>query len=115
MNRAKGQWTGKLRQLILENPTLPLLIFASKNANMGNHNYECCTDVYPKISEYLNYIYDNGETCYLSKEEFKEDLYEKFLERYEDLGEKECEELVEKELAEYESCWRRGIIVQVGN
>jgi hypothetical protein len=106
--------TDKLRQLILDNPTLPLLVFANENANDGDYFYEGCTSVRTEVGECLDYTGPNDEMCYLSRDELKEDLAYNLLEEHPELGEKEYEELVQQELEKYESHWIKCIIMYVG-
>lgn len=37
--------TEKLRKLILDNPDLPLLVFAGEDANSGEYSYQACASV----------------------------------------------------------------------
>lgn len=44
----------ELRQLIRENPTLPLIVFAGEEANSGDYSYMSCSYVKAYKGEYLD-------------------------------------------------------------
>lgn len=44
----------ELRQLIRENPTLPLLVFAGENANTGDYSYMSCSYIKAYRGEFLD-------------------------------------------------------------
>ena len=44
----------ELKQLIVENPALPILVFAGDNANNGDYSYMSCSYVSAKKGEFLD-------------------------------------------------------------
>ena len=61
----------ELKELILQNPTLPLLFFATDEANSGKYQTESCSvDCY--IGEVLDYEY--SDKIYLDRDDFEEDI-----------------------------------------
>lgn len=44
----------ELRQLIRENPTLPLLVLAGEEANIGDYSYMCCSYIKAYKGEFLD-------------------------------------------------------------
>ena len=43
-----------LRQLILDNPGLPLLVFAGEDANIGEYSYMACSSVMASLGVFLD-------------------------------------------------------------
>ena len=104
----------KLRQFIIDNPDLPLLIFAGEEANTGDYGYESCSYVSADVGEFLDCCQDvNEERCYYDREDFREDLeyqYDDF-----DGSDEEFEQFIDKKMAEYDPHWKKCIIVKVDN
>lgn len=110
----------ELRRLIIENPDLPLLVFAGEDANPGNYwGYMSCSYVSAHVGEFLDCAQTvNDEKCYCDRDDFEEDL-EYILCDNCDMGEEEFEErfpdLLKQELAKYEPYWKSCIILYVNN
>ena len=65
----------ELRQLIRENPTLPLLVFAGENANTGDYSYMSCSYIKAHKGEFLDCAQRVDDCmCYTNRDEFEEDL-----------------------------------------
>ena len=112
--------TDELRQLIIENPELPLIVFAGGEANNSQEYfyYMTCSEVTATKGEFLDCWQGiNEERCYTDRQDFKEAV-EEWLEYDDDaleLSEKEWNALVEKHLKEYEPYWQQCICVYVNN
>ena len=71
----------ELRQLILDNPGLPLLVFAGEDANNGgDYSYMGCSSVHAYVGEYLDCAQTvNDCRCYCDRDDFEEDLNDSLL------------------------------------
>lgn len=67
--------TDELRQLLIEHPDLPMLVFAGEDCNRGDYTYMSCSRVSTSIGEYLDCQQTiNDELCYTDRDEFQEDM-----------------------------------------
>jgi hypothetical protein len=108
--------TKELRQLIIDNPDLPLIVFASEDANTGDYAYMTCSKVRANISEYLDCIAPcNDAKAYLDREDFAEDMMECYADDYPDLSDEEFYQHMEAEIAKYDKYWVKCIAVYVDN
>ena len=104
-----------LKQLVLDNPDLPLLVFAGGDANIGDYGYESCSYVLAEVGEFLDCCQDiNDERCYYDRDDFREDLEYKFGDDFDDYDE-EFERFINDKLNEYEPYWKKCIIIRVDN
>lgn len=53
----------ELRQLIRNNPTLPLLVFAGEEANSGDYSYMSCSYIKAYKGESLGDIYERSQSA----------------------------------------------------
>lgn len=102
-----------LRKLLLENPELPLLVFAGEDCNSGDSCYMSCGSVTAQIGEFLDCqqtVYE--ERCFTDREEFQE-----MMEDNSDFHEtdEEYREYIKARMAEYEPYWKPCIILYVDN
>lgn len=101
--------TSNLRQLILENPDLPLLIFCGEEAWCGEWAYSqadassgaiktltLCDDMWVEEEEYVEWLSDK-----LS-----------FSGEYQDMSEEEFERMIDQKVEETEFC--KAIVIYVG-
>ncbi len=104
----------ELRQLILDNPGLPLLVFAGEDANMGDYNYMSCSSIQAYVGEFLDCQQTvNSERCYTDRDEFQEDVENQHSDF--DGSDQEFEQFIEDILMEYEPYWKPCIILYVNN
>lgn len=106
----------ELKKLILENPDLPLLFFATDEANSGNWSSELASArIYKGIC--LDCPKDmpipNDERVYTDESDFEEDLAEGLHDEYFNLSEDEYEALVKAHMEEYKPYWKECIIIIV--
>ena len=106
--------TDKLRQLILENPDLPLFVFVGQYA-ASDWAWTACSDVKAKIGEVMdcNPVEDE-ERIYTDREEF-EDMISDYYSSDFNGTDAEYDELVENKLKEYEPYWKKCIILYADN
>lgn len=107
--------TDELRQLIVNNPGLPLLVFAGEDANAGgDFSYVSCSYVHAYVGEYLDCSQTvNDCRCYTDRDEFQEALENKNSNF--DGSEQEFEQFIEDLVMEYEPFWKPCIILYVNN
>ena len=110
--------TEDLRKLIIENPDLPLLVFAGENANNEDYPYMSCFCVKSCIGEFLDCSQTiNDCRCYTDRDDFEKDLAD-CLNDFEDFATMtyvEFEARLKQELAKYEPYWKKCIILYVNN
>lgn len=107
--------THELRKLILENPGLPLLVFAGQDCNNGDYGYMSCGVVSASVGEFLDCQQTvNDERCYTDRDEFREELENNLCDSF-DGTDREFEEYIGKLLCEYDPYWKPAIIVYVDN
>lgn len=105
----------ELRRLIIDNPNLPLVVFAGEDANCCNYMYTACTWVNAYVGEFLDCMQDvNDEKCYCDRDEFEEDLADT-LEEYFEESQDAFDMRVQREVAEYDPYWKPCIILYVNN
>ncbi len=113
--------TDYLRQLIVENPDLPLLVFAGENAPATDSDCYWCTCCYAeaKLGEFLDCIQDDDDMrCYTDREAFAETIENELLFKYDDTfdgTEADWEVFVNRYIKEYEPYWTKCIILYVDN
>lgn len=107
--------TDELRQLIIDNPGLPLLVFAGEDCNSGDYSYMSCSHVSASKGEYLDCMQEvNDERCYTDRDDFQEDLEYNWADNF-DGSDQEFEQFIEARLMEYEPYWKPCIIVYIDN
>ncbi len=101
--------TTVLRNLILENPELPLLIFCGENAYSGEYGYEQADASHGEIKNLTLY---NDQ--WMDEDDYEESLAEALCDEdeYKDMSDKEFVELISKKVAETE--FVKAIVIYVG-
>jgi hypothetical protein len=107
--------TDGLQKLILDNPKLPLLIFANEYANTGDYSLTACSCISANIGEYLDCIAGHGDKCYTDRDDFEEDIADILADDYPKLTDEEFEKIVKEKVAQYDEYWTKCIILTVGN
>lgn len=101
--------TSELRKLILENPDLPLLIFAGEYAWSDNYPYEQ-TDAsggeIQTLTLYNGYWLDENDY----EDRLRDDLCD--LEEYKNLSDEEYDKMIDQKVAETE--FAKAIVIYVG-
>lgn len=98
-----------LKELIISNPEVPLLIFAGEEAWSGNYGYESVDCGYASLKEITLY----GDQ-WLDRDDFKDVLRDDMAydERFENLSDKEFDAEVAK--IEAETAFIKAIVIYVG-
>ena len=110
--------TDELRQLILENPSLPMLVFAGDDCNSGEYTYMSCSGCHAVLGEFLDCLQEvNDERVYTDRDEFGEALADHLYYKYNDWdgSESEWDAYVERRIADYDPYWKPCIILYVDN
>lgn len=107
--------TDELRQLVIDHPDLPLLVFAGEDANDGgDFSYMSCSRVTAQVGEYLDCSQTvNDCRCYTDRDDFREDV--EYQHSDFDGSEQEFEQFIENILMEYEPFWKPCIVLFVDN
>lgn len=101
--------TTELRKLILENPDLPLLIFAGEDAWQGEWCYNQVDASSGRVEELTLY----GDR-WMDRDDYEEELADDLCdeEEYKNLSDEEFFKIIEQKVAETEFC--RAIVIYVG-
>ena len=109
--------TKKLKEMILEYPDLPLVVFAGEDSNIGDYTWMCCTDVRVKKGEILICNGPNDELLYTDRSDLRDDVEEAVYDEHEgdEMSDEELEKVVEQKMKEYEEYWTDCILLYVTN
>lgn len=105
--------TDELRKLILENPELPMLVFAGEECNGGDYSYMSCTRVDAYIGEFLDCQQTVNEVwCFTDRDELEEQI--EIRSNFTGTDE-EFTAYIKSRMEEYEPYWKPCIIVYIDN
>ena len=105
----------ELRRFLIENPDLPLVVFAGNDANCGDYSYTSCSSVQAYVGEFLDCKQKvNDERCYTDRDEFEEDVANCLADSFKGTD-AEFRAHVKKVVAEYDRYWKKCIILEVDN
>lgn len=107
--------TEALRKLILENPDLPLLVFAGEDANIGDCCWMSCACVSAEKGEVLDCEGPNDERLYTDRDYLEDDVGDELYNEFGKLPDEEYEKLLKERMSKYEEFWTECIIVYVTN
>lgn len=107
--------TEVLRKMILENPDLPLLVFAGEEANGGDYSWMCCTDVRCEKGEVLDCAGPKNEYIYTDREELEDDVADQLYGEVGNLPDDELNRLLKERMSKYEEYWTECIVLYVTN
>lgn len=101
--------TSELKKLIIENPKLPLIIFAGEEAYSGEYAYEMSEAHGISIRELTLY-----KDYWLDKEDYEEELSDDLCDEdeYKDMPDKEYFKMIKKKVEETE--FVKAIVLYVG-
>lgn len=107
-----------LRELIAENPDLPIVVLVGQEAATDEFAYTYCSWVKAEVGEVLD-CETPFRSCYIfnDRDDFRETVenYLADVPEYVKLPDSEYSELVDKEVAKYDPYWKRCIIVTADN
>ena len=107
--------TDKLRKMILENPDLPLVVFAGEEANSGDYSWMGCTDVYFEIGKVLDAAGPNGEKIYLDVDDLEDDVGDLLYDEVGDIPDPEYGAMLKERMSKYDDDWVDCIIIYATN
>jgi len=107
--------TEELRKMILENPGLPLVVFAGEEANSGDYSWICCTDVRIEKGEILDCEGPNNEYIYTDRDELEDDVADQLYGEVGNIPDDELSRLLKERISRYEEHWTKCIILRVTN
>nr|DAG25578.1 MAG TPA: hypothetical protein [Caudoviricetes sp.] len=108
----------ELKQLIAENPDLPIVVLVGGEAASDDWGYTYCADVHFSIEEILDCTLPFGDDyVYNDRDDFEDALsdYLADCEEYENLSDEEFQTLLDKELSKYEPYWKKVIAITGDN
>ena len=108
----------ELKQLIAENPDLPIVVLVGRYAALDDYGYTYCTDIHFFIDEILDCTLPFGDDyVYNDRDDFEDALsdYLADCEEYENLSDEEFQTLLTKELSKYEPYWKKVIAITGDN
>ena len=107
------QDTSNLRQLIIENPDLPLIIFCGEESWDGEHSYSSASASKGSIQELTLYddVYD---ATWMDREDYAEKLADDLCddEEYKDMTDEEYDKMIDQKVNETE--FIKAIVIYVG-
>lgn len=108
----------ELKQLIAENPDLPIVFLVGRYAASDDYGYTYCTQIHFSIEEILDCTLPFGDDyVYNDRDDFENALsdYLADCEEYENLSDEEFQTLLDKELSKYEPYWKKVIAITGDN
>lgn len=99
--------TEKLKQLILDNQELPLMIFCSKDAHRGENQYEHAFAGEPSIKE----LTLHGD-YWLEKDDLESKLYSELCNKYADMEDTDYQNMIAEKASNTE--FVKSIVIYVG-
>ena len=103
--------TQELRKLIIENPDLPLLVFAGEEAYLedGRHYWMCCSGCHAELGEFLDcgVTEDGCGAVFIDRDKLYDAVYDYYHE--------ETDEYAEEMVHSYDPYWKKCIILYVDN
>lgn len=102
--------TQELRKLIIENPDLPLLIFAGEDAYFDcGFAYTCCSSIWAELGEFLDsYIEEGGsDKIFCDRDELNDIVGDYYYE--------ESDDYIDEKIKSYDPYWKKCIILYVDN
>ena len=106
----------ELKTLILENPDLPLLVFATEEANSGEWYTElascrCCKGIVLDATK--DCWLPDAERIYTDEEDLEDDIRDALCDDFAHLSDPEFNSMVEEKMKTLESYWKECIIITV--
>ena len=108
--------TNKIKEIILKNPELPIVVFAGREASNYDFDTTLCSYVEIYVGEYLDIKVeeDTEDRIYTEKEDLEETLWQYYCDKF-DGNDKEFNNYIAKKIYEYEPYWKKCIILYVDN
>lgn len=108
--------TDELKELIVKYPDYPIVVIVdSEVVDDYDYGWWYAPEIRFEIGEILDCEQDvDDEKIYIDRDEFEEDMYNKYEddEEYEKLDNYEFDEMIENKLKEYEPYWKKVIQIR---
>lgn len=108
----------ELKQLIAENPDLPIVVLVGQYAALDDYGYTYCTKIHFSVDEILDCTLPFGDDyVYNDRDDFAYDLGEYLAddEIYKNLSDKEFQNVLNEEYKKYEPYWKKVIAITGDN
>lgn len=106
----------RLARLLSENPGIPLVVLVKEESTNDEYPYTAAGKCFAEVGYYLNAQQPfNDGFVYTDSDDFEHDLAEYLFSEHEDMDEEELEELLQNELIDYGSYWKKAILLWVWN
>ena len=103
----------ELKQLIIENPDLPLIFFATDEANSGEYSSELA-DARAHKGIVLNCMGIQEDHIYTDEDDLESDISDMLFDEHgHDWSDEEYEAAIAEKMKEYEPYWVNAIIITV--
>ena len=102
----------RLRELILENPELPILVFVGDEVNDGDDRYMSATNVTAEVGEVLDCEVPGWDAVITGRDDLEEAVWDYYRDDF-DGNDSEWDDYFNKKLDEFEPFWVKAIIVYV--
>lgn len=106
----------ELKQLILDNPDLPIAVLAGEEASSGYWGWTYCSSISFGISEILDCeFYDYDDTVFTDRDRLEERIEDMLYDEYCEKSDEEYEEAIKSKMAELEPYWKKVIAIYASN
>lgn len=113
---ALSKESDELKNLILENPDLPIVILAGEEANGGDYYWMFCSDISFSIEEVLDCdFYDYNDAVFCDRDRLEEYIEDMLYDEYCDKSDDEYDEAIKNKLTELEPYWTKVIAIYANN
>lgn len=108
--------TDGLRQFILENPNLPIVILADESSVVDSGAWTFCSKISVKLDEILDCeYYDYDDRVITDRDRLEEIIEDNLYEEYHDKPESEYDAAIKAEVEKFEPYWKKVIAVYATN
>lgn len=108
--------TDELKELIKENPDLPIVVLAGEEANNGDYGWMFCSSVSFQIEEILDCDYcDDNDCVFVDRSDLESHVENALYDEYCDKTEEEYEAAIKARLEELEPFWTKVIAIYATN
>lgn len=109
----------ELRNLILDNPELPIVVVAGDGANDGDYSWMYCSSVSVGIEELLDCEVPYQEEVESDRDNFDERMeewyWDKYISEFDTVEEDDFKTALAEEKAKYEPFWKKAIFIYANN
>lgn len=120
MNKFRGytltKESNELKNLILENPDLPIVVLAGEEASSGYWGWTYCSSISFNLDEILDCdFYDYDDTVFTDRGRLEEHIEDMLYDEYSKKSDEEYEVAIKNKLTELEPYWTKVIAIYATN